>query len=232
MTSKSVRLPIPTFHSCTDELGHPLRHPPHMLQLWPRYRKSPHLDTQYLLTNQMDTSYFIKSFSATPRAVVPGYAIGGILYFAIPWGLGTVMSSLAIGLESHPSFPTYPRRMTSSEVSGGLVLPYAAIAIAGKGGATAVLLMTFMAVTSTLSAQVIAVSSILSFDVYRLYFKKGASDRDIIRASHLGVIFFAAFAAGFSTMLHYVGIDLGWTLYMLGTSSLLPTLILINHDTH
>ncbi|BCR82738.1 sodium:solute symporter family protein [Aspergillus chevalieri] len=164
----------------------------------------------------MDTSYFIKSFSATPRAVVPGYAIGGILYFAIPWGLGTVMSSLAIGLESHPSFPTYPRRMTSSEVSGGLVLPYAAIAIAGKGGATAVLLMTFMAVTSTLSAQVIAVSSILSFDVYRLYFKKGASDRDIIRASHLGVIFFAAFAAGFSTMLHYVGIDLGWTLYMLG----------------
>ena len=187
----------------------------------------------------MDTSYFIKSFSATPSAVVPGYTIGGILYFSIPWGLGTVMSSLAIGLENHPSFPTYPRvrtvhdiptltlthlytqltalqRMTSSEVSGGLVLPYAAIAIAGKGGATAVLLMTFMAVTSTLSAQVIAVSSILSFDVYRLYFKKNASDRDIIRASHLGVIFFAAFAAGFSTMLHYVGIDLGWTLYMLG----------------
>jgi len=75
-----------------------------------------------------------------------------------------------------------------------------------------------MAVTSTLSAQVIAVSSILSFDVYRLYFKRGASDRDIIRASHLGVIFFAVFAAGFSTMLHYVGIDLGWTLYMLGMS--------------
>lgn len=179
-----------------------------------------------MLTNQMDTSYFIKSFSATPRSVVPGYTIGGILYFAIPWALGTVMSSLAIGLESHPSFPTYPRRMTSSEVSGGLVLPYAAIAIAGKGGATAVLLMTFMAVTSTLSAQVIAVSSILSFDVYRLYFKKGASDRDIIRASHLGVIFFAAFAAGFSTMLHYVGIDLGWTLYMLGTSPHTLTLIL------
>lgn len=57
----------------------------------------------------MDTSYFIKSFSATLSAVVPGYTIGGILYFSIPWGLGTVMSSLAIGLENHPSFPTYPR---------------------------------------------------------------------------------------------------------------------------
>lgn len=106
--------------------------------------------------------------------------------------------------------------MTPSEVSSGLVLPYAAITIAGKGGAAAILLMIFMAVTSTLSAQVIAVSSILSFDVYREYFKRTANDRDVIRASHLGVIFFAAFAAGFSTMLHYVGVDLGWTLYMLG----------------
>ncbi|GLA04125.1 hypothetical protein AnigIFM60653_004164 [Aspergillus niger] len=164
----------------------------------------------------MDTSYFIKAFSAAPSSVVPGYTIGGIAYFAIPWALGTIMSSLALGLENTASFPTYPRRMTSTEVSNGLVLPYAAMTIAGKGGAAAVLLITFMAVTSTLSAQVIAVSSILSFDVYREYINRAASDRDIIRASHFGVIFFAAFSAGFSTMLHYVGIDLGWTLYMLG----------------
>ncbi|KAL4757263.1 sodium:solute symporter family protein [Aspergillus foveolatus] len=164
----------------------------------------------------MDTSYFIKAFSALPKAVVPGYAIGGAMYFSIPWALGTVMSSVALGLENQPNFPSYPRRMTSSEVSGGLVLPYAAMTIAGKGGAAAVLLMIFMAVTSTLSAQVIAVSSILSFDVYREYFKRSATDRDVIRASHLGVIFFAAFCAGFSTMLHYFGVDLGWTLYMLG----------------
>lgn len=55
--------------------------------------------------------------------------------------------------------------MTSAEISGGLVLPYFAITIAGKGGAAAILLITFMAVTSTLSAQVIAVSSIISFDM-------------------------------------------------------------------
>ncbi|KAJ5567768.1 hypothetical protein N7535_007074 [Penicillium sp. DV-2018c] len=164
----------------------------------------------------MDTSYFIKAFSASPSAVVPGYTIGGIAYFAIPWALGTVMSSVALGLENQPNFPTFPRRMTATEVGNGLVLPYAAQTIAGKGGAAAVLLITFMACTSTLSAQVIAVSSILSFDVYREYFKKKATDRDLIRASHFGVIFFAAFSAGFSTMLHYVGINLGWTLYMLG----------------
>lgn len=120
--------------------------------------------------------------------------------------------------------------MTSSEVSSGFVLPYSAIAIAGKGGAAAAVLMTFMAVTSTLSAQVIAVSSILSFDVYREYFKKSASDRDIIRFSHFGVIFFAAFSAGFSTMLHYVGIDLQWTLYMLGIPPYLPSYLTSLHS--
>jgi hypothetical protein len=39
--------------------------------------------------------------------------------------------------------------MTTTEVSNGLVLPYAAITIAGKGGAAAVLLITFMACTKS-----------------------------------------------------------------------------------
>ena len=106
--------------------------------------------------------------------------------------------------------------MSTAEITGGLVLPYAAITIAGKGGAACILLITFMAVTSTLSAQVIAVSSILSFDVYRTYFNKHATDRDVIRWSHYGVVGFGVFSAAFSTLLHYVGVDLGWTLYMLG----------------
>jgi Na+/proline symporter len=159
---------------------------------------------------------FIKAFSASPKAVVPGYIIGGIAYFAIPWTLGTLASSVVLGLENNPIFPTYPRRMSSVEVSNGLVLPYFAITIAGKGDAAGILLITFMAVTSTLSAQVIAVSSIISFDIYRTYFNRKASDLDIIRWSHFGVVFFAFFAAAFSTMLYYVGVDLGWTLYMLG----------------
>ena len=63
----------------------------------------------------MDTSFFVKAFSASPAAVVPGYVVGGIAYFAIPWGLGTLMSSVALGLETNPIFPTYPRvRRTSS----------------------------------------------------------------------------------------------------------------------
>ena len=57
----------------------------------------------------MDTSFFIKAFSASPEAVVPGYVVGGIAYFAIPWAMGTLASSVVLGLENNPIFPTYPR---------------------------------------------------------------------------------------------------------------------------
>uniref|UniRef100_A0A093VK61 Putative urea active transporter 1 n=1 Tax=Talaromyces marneffei PM1 TaxID=1077442 RepID=A0A093VK61_TALMA len=197
MTSKDVTLSCSEFlirrHNTDAILGNSIWDYPHLWELWPS-----------------------DSFAASPAAVVPGYTIGGIAYFAIPWALGTVMSCVAVGLENTPVFPTYPRRMTTSEVSSGLVLPFSALTIAGSGGAAAVILITFMAVTSTLSAQVIAVSSIISFDIYREYFNKSASDRQIIRWSHFGVVFFAFFSAAFSTMLYYVGADLQWTLYMLG----------------
>ena len=62
----------------------------------------------------MDTSFFIKAFSASPKAVVPGYVVGGIAYFAIPWCLGTLASSVVLGLEDNPIFPTYPRVSSSA----------------------------------------------------------------------------------------------------------------------
>ncbi|KHN95585.1 sodium/proline symporter [Metarhizium album ARSEF 1941] len=178
----------------------------------------------------MDTGFFAKAFSAAPHAVVPGYIVGGIAYFAIPWCLGTVMSLAALGLESTERFPTFPRRLSPTEVSNGLVLPYASVAIAGKGGAVAVVLIVFMAVTSTISAQVISVSSIISFDIYRQYLNKAAKDKDAIRWSHIGVVAFGIFSAAFSTALHYGNVDLGWTLYMLGVLTcpgIIPTVFTI-----
>ncbi|KAF5253647.1 hypothetical protein FANTH_1337 [Fusarium anthophilum] len=167
----------------------------------------------------MDTGYFLKAFAASPSAVVPGYVLGGISYFSIPWSLGTIVGMASLGLEALPIFPTYPRLMTGAEVTNGLALPYVAVAVAGKGGAVAVLLMTFMAVTSTLSAQILAVSSILTFDIYRVYFNQEASNKQVIRWGHIGVVFFGVAAAAFTAMFHYIGIDMGWTLYMLGKTS-------------
>ena len=66
-------------------------------------------------------------------------------------------------------FPTYPNRLPAAQVSAGLVLPNAAVAMLGKGGAGASLLMIFMAVTSAMSAELIAVSSIFTYDIYQGY---------------------------------------------------------------
>jgi len=63
------------------------------------------------------------------------------------------MGLAALALETSPSFPTFPARMDPADVSAGLVLPYAAVALLGKGGAVATLLIVFMAVTSAMSAE-------------------------------------------------------------------------------
>lgn len=103
--------------------------------------------------------------------------------------------------------------MTPSEVSSGFVLPYTVKGLLGNGGVGAILLVIYLAVTSTVSAQMISVSSILSFDIYKKYIKPDAQNHQMIRVSHFGVIFFGLFAAGFSVMLHYVGVDMTWLGY-------------------
>lgn len=59
--------------------------------------------------------------------------------------------------------------MSDADVSAGLVLPNAAVALLGKGGAGASFLLVFMAVTSAMSAELIAVSSIVTYDIYQTY---------------------------------------------------------------
>ena len=59
-------------------------------------------------------------------------------------------------------------RSSASDVSAGLPAPAAAAALLGKGGAAALLVVLFLAVTSATSAELIAVSSILTFDVYKV----------------------------------------------------------------
>lgn len=46
--------------------------------------------------------------------------------------------------------------------------PAAAAALLGKSGAAAMLILLFLAVTSATSAELIAVSSILTYDVYKV----------------------------------------------------------------
>lgn len=135
------------------------------------------------------------------------------------------MGLAALALQNSPSFPTYPNGMADADVSSGLVLPYAAVAILGSGGAVATLLIVFMAVTSAFSAQLIAVSSILTYDIYNTYINPSASGKRLIYISHSCVAGFGLVMAGFSTGLYYAGISMGYLYLLMGviiSSAVLP----------
>ena len=89
--------------------------------------------------------------------------------------------------------------MSDADVSAGLVLPYAAVALLGPGGAVCTLLIVFMAVTSASSAELIAVSSIFTYDIYQTYFNPGASGKRLIYMSHAMVVAFGLAMASLST---------------------------------
>lgn len=172
-----------------------------------------------------DNGYYNKAIAASPVHALPGYIMGGLSWFAIPWLAATTMGLSALALESNPVWPTYPFRMADADVTAGLVMPNAAVALMGKGGAAAVLLLVFMAVTSASSAEYIAVSSIWTYDIYQTYFNPRASGKTLIYVSHVSVVVYAILLASFSTGLYYIGISMGYLYLLMGviiSSAVLP----------
>jgi len=74
--------------------------------------------------------------------------------------------------------------LSSADVSAGLPAPAAAAALLGKGGAVAILILLFLAVTSACSAELIASSSLLTYDVYVKYLNPKADEGQVLRMSH------------------------------------------------
>ncbi|KAK8061685.1 hypothetical protein PG994_008051 [Apiospora phragmitis] len=164
----------------------------------------------------LDNGYYNKAIAASPVHALPGYILGGLSWFAIPWLTATTLGLSALALEDTPRFPTFPDRMSEADVSAGLVLPYAAVALLGRGGAIATLLIVFMAVTSATSSELIAVSSIFTYDFYRTYVKPDASGRRLIYMSHVIVVCYALSISSFSVGLYYAGISMGYLYLMMG----------------
>jgi urea-proton symporter len=87
-----------------------------------------------------------------------------LIRFAIPFMFSTTLGLSAVALRDDPAM----RVLSPEDVSAGLPAPSAAAALLGKGGAAALLVVLFLAVTSATSAELIAVSSILTFDIYKV----------------------------------------------------------------
>jgi hypothetical protein len=182
---------------------------------------------------------------------VKGYFYGAFAWFSIPLGLCATMSYVAIGLANTEYWPI-PGGITAYQINNSLILPLAAQAVMGKGGAVAVILMVFMAVTSSFSAEIIAHASIVTFDIYqpckhlpltshitkiyeanliRLDINPTASDARLKLVSHIALSFFAIFSASFATALFYSGISMGWILEFIGVvlgSAVIPITLAVN----
>ncbi|KAJ9299130.1 hypothetical protein DTO271G3_3372 [Paecilomyces variotii] len=157
----------------------------------------------------LDNGYYNKAIAASPVHAFPGYIIGGLCWFAIPWLCATTMGLTAVALEG-------TQQVSSQDVTAGLVLPFAAVKLLGYGGAVATTLMVFMAVTSAFSAQLIAVSSVTTYDIYQAYINPKAKGKQLVLVSHMSCVVYALAMAGFATGLYYAGIGMGYLYLLMG----------------
>ncbi|KAJ6933297.1 hypothetical protein NC651_008644 [Populus alba x Populus x berolinensis] len=149
----------------------------------------------------VDNGYWVSAIAARPSSTHKGYLLGGLVWFAVPFSLATSLGLGALALD----LP-----ITESEASHGLVPPATAIALMGKGGSILLLTMLFMAVTSAGSSELIAVSSLCTYDIYRTYINPDASGKKILKVSRAVVLGFGCFMGLLAVILNKAGVSLGW----------------------
>lgn len=115
----------------------------------------------------VDQSYWQSAVAAKPKSAVLGFLIGGMVWFAVPFCMATTNGLAGRALTLHPELSTL--YITAEDSGNGLTPARVLAKVLGSGGAFILLLQLFMAITSTGSAEIIAVSSILTYDVYYEY---------------------------------------------------------------
>ena len=114
-----------------------------------------------------DQAYWQSAVAARPSQGVWGFVLGGLTWFAIPFTLATTMGLAYVALGSAQGGPL----LTDADVASGLVAPVVAQTLLGRAGVFVMLLLILMAVMSTGSAEVIAVASIIVYDVFQTHLR-------------------------------------------------------------
>ncbi|XP_042437581.1 urea-proton symporter DUR3-like [Zingiber officinale] len=155
----------------------------------------------------VDNGYWMSAIAARPSSTHKGYLLGGLVWFAVPFSLATSLGLGALALD----LP-----LTETEAGKGLVPPATAIALMGKSGSVLLLTMLFMAVTSAGSAELVAVSSLCTYDIYRTYINPNATGKQILKVSRVVVLAFGLFMGVLAVILNKAGVSLGWMYLAMG----------------
>ncbi len=169
----------------------------------------------------VDQAYWQRAIAARPTSTVKGFLLGGACWFAIPFTLATTMGLTAVALGVD---------LTPEQVQLGLTVPAAATALMGEIGAVMVLTMLFMAVTSAGSAELIAVSSLITYDVYRTYKNPNATGKKLLKVSRITIVGFGLGMGGLAVILLSIGLSLGFVYLAMGVligSAVIPIALTI-----
>jgi SSS family transporter len=156
----------------------------------------------------VDQSYWQRAIGARPSASVKGFLVGGLAWFAWPFAMATTLGLTMVAF--------YPDFLTPQEVDLGLVPPAVLSLLMGDVGAIIILTMIFMALTSTGCAELIAVSSIFTYDIYRTYRKPNATGKELLRVARIVILAFGIGMGGLAVLLLASGLTLVYVYLAMG----------------
>ena len=155
----------------------------------------------------VDQSYWQRAIAARPRSAASGFIIGGLAWFAIPFTLATTLGLAAVAMNI---------TLTPEELDLGLAAPTAATVLMGDLGAIMILTIVFTAVTAAGSSQLISVSSLVTYDIFRTYIRPSATGRQLIQVSRYSILIFGIGMGVLASLLFLVGLSLQYVYLMMG----------------
>ncbi|KDN40706.1 Na+/solute symporter [Tilletiaria anomala UBC 951] len=160
-----------------------------------------------------DQSYHQRGIASNPTTATRAFILGGVAWFAVP-----MVTASSLGLAARALYGKDPDMadLSASEVSAGLAAPAAAAALLGKSGAAAMLVMLYLAVTSATSAQLIAVSSVFTFDVWKPYIQPSASEKQLFWVSHVAVAAWSVALGVLGLIFYEINLSMGWLYTFMG----------------
>ena len=155
----------------------------------------------------IDQSYWQIAISSRKECVFPGFLLGGLLWFAVPFCLSTALGLANVALQ----LPT-----NTDEANRGLVAVASAVHLLGPLGGKLLMIQLFMAICAAGSSELNSVSSLLIYDVYRTYIKPHAKSRDIKYYARLSVLGSGSMLGGLAVLVNGLKISLGWLYLCMG----------------
>ncbi|TRM56000.1 solute symporter family transporter [Schizophyllum amplum] len=156
-------------------------------------------------TVYMDQTYWQRAVASKASTSVKGYILGGFSFLPVPYAFATAAGMAIVAMTANGDAPYAPLGAAVS-----LAAPAAATALLGKSGAILLLIVLFLAVTSAASAELVAVSSIMTYDIYKRYFNPHATDKQILWISHISIVAFGIFMGVLGVIFFEIGISLSW----------------------